>query len=219
MSKKTTKNNSFLKKCLRFFRTCLQAVKDIAFFIRKGCKENQFILERIQLTFIYFFALMSLTSSVQEALGFVPEILFTLFPFFVPLTQISAFRFFASPEKMPLVYMFMYEICLNRKIFGFSLLVRYNILSILSIELLQNLSLAYWELFFTREVPSLYAGAALIDKSALTIFNTMLFLGIFALYAYAYLTSLRGLFPVFPGILRNITDSVAFWLQIKIKKK
>jgi len=82
------------------------------------------------------------------------------------------------------------------------------------LEMIQNLVASYWDLFFSRE-NEIFGGNLIFVKNVTITFFSILFIFFFALYLYAYIKSFQGTFPIFPGPLKSITDSVAFWLQIK----
>lgn len=207
--------NSFYPK---FFQKLINWLTKISKRFRKTAKTNRRIFERFQLTFIYFFAVVVLTYTIRNSLGYFPEMLFRLFPFLVPIFDIQALKILAAPEKTFVLYMLIIEIFLNRSFFNFSVLVKFNVLLIFILEMLQNLLVSYWDILFNRELDVLNGGVV-IARTATMFFYFFLFLFFFALYLYSYLSSLKGVFPKFPGVLKSITDSVAFWLQIKLLKK
>ena len=208
--------NEPLNTIATFFKNCIKNSKKMLRLLIKISRKNRGVFERFQLTFIYLFAIVVLMYSIRNSLGYFPEILFTIFPFLAPIFDIQALQILASPEKTIFFYFIVLEFCLNRPYF--SLLVKFNVLLIFLLEMFQNLILCYWDLLFNRELISLY-GDVVINRSAMMMFSTVLFSIYLALYLYAYVRSMAGLFPVFPGILRIFTNSVAFWLQIKNKKK
>lgn len=200
------------------FQKLFKGLKKIIKSFRKVAKRNRRIFEQFQLTFIYFFAVVVLTYTIRNSLGYFPEMLFRLFPFLVPIFEIQALKILAAPEKTFVLYMLILEMFLNRSIFNFSVLVKFNVLLIFILEMLQNLLVSYWDILFNRELDVL-SGGVVIARTATMFFYFFLFLFFFTLYCYSYVSSLRGNFPKFPGILKSITDSVAFWLQIKLLKK
>lgn len=207
--------NSFYPK---FFQKLLHWFTKISKRFRKIAKRNRRIFEQFQLTFIYFFAVVVLTYTIRNSLGYFPEMLFRLFPFIVPIFDIQALKILAAPEKTFILYMLIIEIFLNRSFFNFSVLVKFNVLLIFILEMLQNLLVSYWDILFNRELDVLNGGV-IIARTATMFFYFFLFIFFFALYLYSYISSLKGVFPKFPGILKSITDSVAFWLQLKLFKK
>lgn len=207
--------NSFYPK---FFQKLINWLTKISKKFRKTAKTNRRVFEQFQLTFIYFFAVVVLTYTIRNSLGYFPEMLFRLFPFLVPIFDIQALKILAAPEKTFVLYMLIIEIFLNRSFFNFSVLVKFNVLLIFILEMLQNLLVSYWDILFNRELDVLNGGVV-IARTATMFFYFFLFLFFFILYLYSYLSSLKGIFPKFPGVLKSITDSVAFWLQIKLLKK
>jgi|GEM_PF-5105404 hypothetical protein len=208
--------NNYLS--LQLFQKFFKGLKKIIKAFRKVAKRNRRIFERFQLTFIYFFAVVVLTYTIRNSLGYFPEMLFKLFPFLVPIFDIQALKILAAPEKTFVLYMLILEMFLNRSIFNFSVLVKFNVLLIFILEMLQNLLVSYWDILFNRELDVL-SGGVVIARTATMFFYFFLFVFFFALYCYSYVSSLKGDFPRFPGVLKSITDSVAFWLQIKFVKK
>ena len=202
----------------QIFQKLFKSLKKIIKSIRKISKRNRRIFEQIQLSFIYFFAVVVLTYTIRNSLGYFPEMLFKLFPFLVPIFEIQALKILAAPEKTFVLYMLILEMFLNRSFFNFSVLVKFNVLLIFILEMLQNLLVSYWDILFNRELDVLNGGV-IIARTATMFFYFFLFLFFFGIYCYSYVSSLSGNFPRFPGVLKSITDSVAFWLQIKLLKK
>ena len=182
--------------------------------VRKITKKYYFTFQRIQLSFIYFFAMVVLMYSIKNSLGFFPELLYTFFPFSEQILNIQFFKILATPEKTFILYLLVLEILINRSVFNFSLLIKFNVLLIFILEMVQNLIMSYWDLLFNREL-DLFNGTGIIAKNATILFYCYFFVLFFLLYFYCYIRSLQGFFPSFPGAMGRITDSVAFWLQIK----
>ena len=182
------------------------------------------IFQIIQLTFIYFFALIDLIYSVLSnvyALGYFPELLRPFYPTIQWILQSPILRIWASPEKVFFLSYVVIEFMVVRSTFKFSKLVKYNILLVFSLLMVQGLLISYWDLLFHREIATPVAkwaydqGAIIHTDKRLAIFfffNTfMLFIGG---YLYLYLRALSGKFATIPG-MEWLTDSVAFWLRIK----
>lgn len=206
---------AFFQKLIKNFK---KAFKKFIFSFQKTTKKHRKIFEQFQLTFIYFFAVVVLTYTIKNSLGYFPEMLFKLFPFIVPIFDIQALKILAAPEKTFVIYMLILEIFINRSHFNFSLIVKFNVLLIFLLEMLQNLIVSYWDILFNREL-DVFNGGIVIARNATMFFYCFLFLFFFVLYLYSFIASLFGFFPVFPGVLKIITDSVAFWLQIKPSKE
>jgi hypothetical protein len=201
--------SNFVRKMKKFLKLFL-----------KSTRKNQFIIERIQLTFIYFFATVVLSYSIQGYLGGFPEFVFQLFPFLQDVLSNPILKLLATPEKTFVIYLVVLELLMNRSRFGFSLLVKFNILLIFILEMFQNLMVSYWDLFFNREIEYNYVGGEpIFDQELAIFFFIVLYFFFLMTYFYCYTKSLNGRFPVFPGTASFVTDSVAFWLQIKIPKK
>lgn len=198
-----------------FFQTIFNKIKIILKLVRKASKKKPKIFERFQLTSIYFFAVVVLAYSIKNSLGYFPELLTLIFPFFDKIFDIKALKILVAPEKTFLLYLVILEICLNRSSFNFSLLIKFNVLLIFLLEMLQNLLISFWDLFINRELEVFDGGMAAIMKNITVAFYSLLFLFFFALYLYSYVVSLKGHLPIYSGLLKYVTDSVAFWLQIK----
>lgn len=182
------------------------------------------ISQIIQLTFIYFFALVDLIYSILStvfSLGYFPEILAPFYPFIKAILESPIFQIWASPEKVFFLSYVVIEFMVVRSTFKFSKLVKYNILLIFALLMLQGLMISYWDLLFHREIATPVAkwaydqGAIIFTDKPLAIFfflNT--FVIFFTTYFYLYLRAISGKFATFPG-MSWLTDSIAFWLRIK----
>jgi hypothetical protein len=197
----------------------LKIIKSI-WKIYLGNRTTFHFVESIQLTFIYFFAFIVLSYAIQGYLGGFPETVFYFFPGLQEILLNRFMKFFSMPEKTFLLYLIILELIVNKNRFTFSLLVKYNILMIFTLEMIQNLLISYWDLFLNREVEYAYTGEIGIYTHDIAYFFFMLlYLVTTLVYGYCYLRSIFGRFPVFAGKYSFISDSVAFWLKIKIPKK
>lgn len=210
-----TNNNS---TNLSFWARFVKRIKKLIKLFQKKTQKQKNTLQRIQLTFIYFFAIVVLFYSVKGSLGFFPETLFVFFPFFQEILEIKILKFLATPEKTFLLYLFVLEYLINRSVFNLSLLVKFNILLIFILEMIQNLMISYWDLLFNRDV-ELFPATTIFSKNSAICFFSIFFVFFFIVYLYSYFRGLKGLYPVLPGFLGSVAESVAFWLQIKINKK
>nr|AYO28165.1 hypothetical protein [Synura petersenii]AYO28172.1 hypothetical protein [Synura petersenii] len=182
------------------------------------------IIQNIQLTFIYFFAIVDLLFSILNstfALGGFPAIIQPFMPVIEAIFSSPILRLWASPEK---VFFFSYvviELMIVRSTFKFSKLVKYNILLIFALLMLQGLAISYWDLLFHREITTNVARWA-FDKGVLINTNRPLaiafFFNTFLLfcfgYLYLYIQAIQGKFAILHN-MEWLTDSVAFWLRIK----
>ncbi len=187
-------------------------------------KTYSFFLQNIQLTFIYFFALIDLLYSILLnvfSLGYFPEILAPFYDIIISILQSPFFKIWASPEKVFFLSYIIIEFLIVRSIFNLSKLVKYNILLIFSLLMIQGLAISYWDLLFHREIVAniskwTYDRGVIIntDKNISIMFFLNTFVIFFILYLYLYIKALTGKFATIP-FMEWLTDSVAFWLKIK----
>jgi hypothetical protein len=207
------KNNS---STFSFFFTFLKWIKKNIFLFKK---QNRFfskkypnVLQFIQLTFLYFFALTSLLYSVLTILGHFPDIFLMVIPSFIQdIVKSPIFRLLLAPEKTYVIYLLVIEFIIFRSLFNFSKLFKYNVLLIFLLEMIQNLLVSYWDLFFNRsygnETPS-------IDIQFAIVVISMIYFVFLLCYVYSYICSIKGKFASIP-YMDWLTDSISFWLQIK----
>jgi hypothetical protein len=216
-SKKLVLWGKFVKLAKKF----LQSSRNV---LRKFSDAFPNVTQGIQLTCVYFFAYIDVTYSILTqiySLGYFPDLLQPFFPFIVSILQNPFLKVWGSPEKVFFLSYIVLEFMVVRDIFKFSKLVRYNILLIFSMLMIQGLICSYWDLLFHREIAAPVARWA-IDNG--TVFYTDkplaigFFLSTFALfmisYTYLYLRAISGKFGTIWG-MEWLTDSVAFWLRIK----
>lgn len=206
------------------WETITKLLKKIFFHIKRISSNYPNTAQIIQLTFIYFFALIDLIYAILNnvfSLGYVPEILLPFFPLIKAVLQSPIFRIWASPEKVFFLSYVVIEFMVVRSTFKFSKLVKYNILLIFALLMLQGLVISYWDLLFHREIASPVAkwaydqgGLIYTDKPLAIVFFLNTFMIFLIGYFYLYIRGLQGKFATIPG-MEWLTDSVAFWLKIK----
>jgi hypothetical protein len=220
-----TKNNS---PHFSFWRLFVKRVKNIYQWIQGPVDEYSakypLIAQGIQITFVYFFAVIDLFYAVLNnvfSLGYIPELLLPVFPFISWILQSPVFKVWASPEKVFFLSYVVIEFMVVRSTFNFSKLVKYNILLVFALLMIQGLVVSYWDLIFNREIATPVAKWAYdqgmiiyTDKSLAISFFMNTFFSFMLLYLYLYVTALRGKFATIPGT-EWLTDSIAFWLRIK----
>lgn len=184
----------------------------------KISQKHRLTFQRIQLTCIHFFGIVVLIYSIQNSLGEFPPQITSFFPFANQVLGNSLLKIFATPEKIFFCYLLILEFFINRSTFNLSLLVKYNILLIFILEMVQNLLLIYWDLVVVREFEISF-GDVLFSEIITFVFYFGHFFLFFSLYLYSYWKSFHEKFPIFPGNLRKITDSIAFWLHLKQSEK
>lgn len=208
---------TFLKPFKKFFKTIQKK-------FQKFSEEYPLTTQNIQLTFVYFFALIDLLHSVLNnvfSLGYLPEAVKPFLPFIEWILVSPFFQIWASPEKVFFLSYVVIELMIVRSTFQFSKLVKYNILLIFALLMLQSLAVSYWDILFHREVVASAAKWALdqgalvyTDKNLAVTFFLNTFLFFVCGYVYLYLRALQGTFATIPT-MEWLTDSIAFWLRVK----
>ena len=122
---------------------------------------NPDVLQIIQLTFIYFFAVVDLLYAVLNnvfSLGYLPEMLLPFFPVIKSILQSPIFQIWGSPEKVFFLSYVVIEFMIVRSVFKFSKLVKYNILLIFAMLMVQGLAISYWAVSYTHlTLPTIYS--------------------------------------------------------------
>ena len=152
-------------------------IKKLIKLFLKSTNKNKQAIERIQLSFIYFFAVVVLSYSIQGFLGGFPDFVFQLFPYVQEILDVPLLKILATPEKTFFIYLIVLELLMSRSRYGFSLLVKFNILLIFILEMFQNLLISYWDLLFNREIEYSFVGEMAVQiKDLATFFFTTLYL-------------------------------------------
>ena len=106
-------------------------------------------------------------------------------------------------------------------IFKFTKLVKYNILMLFALLMIQGLVVAYWDVIFHREVCNGIGkwilddmGFIYTDRFLAYLFFFITFVIFMLLYSYLYIRAINNKFATLPGG-EWLTDSIAFWLKIK----
>lgn len=191
-------------------------------FLRKRTDRHEKFLERCQLTVVYFLATVVLMYLTKASLGHFPSGLYKLIPFADSVFESPFLIPFSAPEKTFAMYLLVMEYVIGRPIFRFSLLVKFNIILLVLVELLENLVLIYWNLFTKREMGTSEEFAFWDFEAIDYVFYSFFFLSFLLFYLYCYFRAINGRFPSFPksNFLERFIDSIAFWLNIKrVKKK
>ena len=219
-----TNNSTNLSLWNRFLKRLKKVVKSGHASLRQFSEKYPDIAQVIQLSFVYFFAVIDLLYAVLNnvfSLGYLPEILLPVFPLIKSILQSPILKIWASPEKVFFLSYVVIEFMVVRSTFKFSKLVKYNILLLFSLLMIQGLVISYWDLLFHRQIASPVAkwaydqGTILYtDKNLAIIFFLNTFVIFFLTYFYLYITAIRGKFAQLP-LMEWLTDSVAFWLRIK----
>ena len=220
-----TKNNSTNLSSWRLF---VKKLKKGAKSVKKGLRNFSIkypnVSQIIQLSFIYFFAVVDLLYSVLNnvfSLGYLPELLLPVFPLIKSILQNPVLKIWASPEKVFFLSYVVIEFMIVRSTFKFSKLVKYNVLLIFSMLMIQGLVISYWDVLFHRQIATpvakwAYDQGAIIytDKNLAIVFFLNTFFVFILTYLYLYFRAINGKFATIP-LMEWLTDSVAFWLRIK----
>jgi len=216
-------NSADLSLWQTFVKRVKKVFKSIRKTLRKYSKKYPDVSQFFQLTTIYIFASLDLVFAVLKnvySLGYVPEILMPIYPYIKSLLMSPFLRVWASPEKVFFLSYVVIEYMVIRKTFKFSKLVKYNILLIFALLMIQGLAIAYWDVLFNRQIAApisrwVYDKGAIIymDKPLAITFFLNTFLIFMCIYIFLYITALRGKFATVPG-MEWLTDSVCFWLKI-----
>ena len=144
------------------------------------------------------------------------------YPIITKVLNDPTLMFIMSPEKVFLFSYLAIEVCIVQNTFNFTKLVRYNVLLVYSLLMLQQTSITFWDTMLNRQVPEATAAFAWaegfltgVNRPIAYFFFTCTFFFYLALYAYCYSCAFVGRFPVFPKGFLWITDSIAFWMRIR----
>ena len=219
-----TNNSTDLSLWQIFLKRSKKIAKSIQKSLREFSQKYPDVSQVIQLTFIYFFAVIDLLYAVLNnvfSLGYLPEVLMPVFPFIKAILQSPILKIWASPEKVFFLSYVVIEFMVVRSTFKFSKLVKYNILLIFALLMVQGLVISYWDLLFHRQIATPVAkwtfdqGALIYtDKNLAIVFFLNTFLIFILGYLYLYFRAINGKFARIPG-MDWLTDSVSFWLRIK----
>jgi hypothetical protein len=179
--------------------------------------------EKIQLFFIYFFAIVDLSYSILNnifSLGYMPEGMIPIFAPFSGILDSSLLKVWASPEKVFFISYVTIEFMVIRPIFKFSKLIKYNIILIFALLMIQGLIISYWDLFFHKEItigdPNALKGEMnILDTTKILgfLFFLFTFFAFLITYGRLYVSAINKKFPQIKS-LTWVTDSAAFWLRI-----
>ncbi len=214
-----TKMIKATKKGILFFFTKLENFRYTLFLrIEEIGKKNRRVFEVCQLTIIYFLGIFQILLACLQFSGSVPQ-LYKSLPFFHELVYSPFGFFFSNPDRTYIFYLLAQElIVLRSHIFKFSLIVRYSILYIMTLEFLFYCIINWWDILCNFENDLIFK--VHVDRAFSTELCLTLFAIYFCIYLYSYIRALNRKLPVFPNpILQKIPDSVAFWLQIKPDKE
>ena len=128
-----------------------------------------------------------------------------------------------DPDIMYFATIIILDLLIERKLFKLSKLVRYNILLVFALLMLQGITIAFWDALFNRQILESAAdwcwddGAFIhTDKELLIVFFTITFFTYVGIYIYCwFISAFYGNFPIFGQKFLWLTDSIFFWLKIR----
>lgn len=183
--------------------------------LRRHFRKNEFFYEKLALSGIYFCANSVLLYSVKMFSGYIPAFIQHL-PFLNFIFESKFLKFLGRPEQSYVFYTFLFQFLIFKPVIRLSLLMRYNLLLLFTLEMIENLILGLWDTFLAREIMD---GNAFIfgiyTKTISQGFLGIVYSFFFFTYLYCYICSLQNKYPKFPGEMKKITDSVLFWLKAK----
>ena len=144
---------NFFSKLKQFISTFLYTIflrfKNILNFLRSlllnFTEKYPYTAQSVQLSFIYFFALVDLVYSILSNIFSLdmPETIKPFLPIFLGILQSAFLKFWASPEKVFFMSYVVLELMIIRPIFKFSKLVKYNILLVFAFLMVQGLVVSF----------------------------------------------------------------------------
>ena len=192
--------------------TIREEIQKILKYFKNKAKVKRNLIEKIELTILYIYIYVLQLYTVANILGEMPHIYYEIFPGLQRFSgsAFSIIKLLASPEKTFIFYFVLLEFVVYRPIINFSIIVRFNIVYVFSLELLQNLVFAYIEFLFTRDFDKVVIHKGIINPLVWNVYLVVLIT-----YIYSYCQAMRGRLPRLPFGCQKIVDSVAFWLKLK----
>lgn len=208
-------NNTIMNPNFKFLTRIKEKLLKVITFARTKVKQNMIFFDRILLTILYLYAFLTQLATLRLILGSLPELYQYLFPSLESIVAQPFLRTITDPDQTFIIYYIIIEFLIHRPIIRFSLIVRFNIIFLCILELMQNVAYNLIDLLFAREFEQVLMVSQL-SSSLINIINVLFNF----LYIYCYYQAIRGKLPRFPGSLQKFVDSIAFWLRVKrISKK
>jgi hypothetical protein len=221
----TEKISLFSKKVKKFFT---KVVKFLRYYLKKYFKklnkeiirinkEHPEVIEMFQLITIYIFALITFSKYIKGMLRYYPRLLKILVPFCEITGESPLFFYLGHPNYSYLFYTFMGQVLHRKKFIKFSDKIRFHIIYIMLLEMIQS-AIVQWIFFFFQ-----IDRAAGIEMRPMlgTIFGTN-FLCFYLIYIYSLIMGLKNSLPYFPPALHFLNlcvDSSLFWVGLVQKDK
>jgi hypothetical protein len=218
------KNNLYFNLYQNFLKFVKKYLFIIAEKFEKFDKTYPNTSRIIQLSCIYFFAVIDLFHSILNnvlSLSYFPE---NVNPFLTGIQEVLEspfFKIWGSPEKVFLLSYVVIELMITRSVIKFPKFIKYNIILVFALLMLQGLVISFWDFIFHREISDAVSnwtydeGMIVATNKALGVFFYLITFIIFlGFYYYFYSNALKGKLATIKNFYW-LTDSVAFWLRIK----
>jgi hypothetical protein len=205
----------FIQRVKRLFRWCRRKVKRFLKNKRRNTDiRNRHIIQRIQLTFIYFFAIVVLSYNTIGYLGEFP-LIFEYFPGWKAVLRNPIMGMLNSQEIAFSFCFVLIQLLNNRSRYAFTTLLKYNIMLIFLLEMCQNTIALYCDMLAGDEMEIMSTAKEYAAFPLVNYFYIFFYFFCLAIYIWCYGRSFTGHYPIFTGPTRVITDSVAIWLKLK----
>jgi len=212
----------FYKKVRKFFRKTIKISK---YYVKKYFKklnkeririyeEYPELIETFQLITIYLFAIITYTKYLKSVFRVYPKVVKLLVPFCQVLGELPIFFFLGHVNYSYIFYTVINQLLYRRRIIHFSPRIRFHILYIMLLEILQSVTFEWIAFFFKTDKKTM--------RPMLETLFSMNFLFFYFVYIYSFIMGLKNRLPYFPPFLQFlnlITDSALFWIGLaKVKK-
>lgn len=180
-------------------------------------KEYPELIETFQLITIYVFALITFSKYIKTILRFYPRLLKILVPFCEITGESPLFFYLGHQNYSYIFYSIISQILYRRKYIQFSPKIRFHLVYIMLLEILQSVVIQ-WLFFFFQTDKAL---GQQMKPMVATILGTN-FLFFYSIYIYSFIMGLRNLLPYLPPFLNFFNlfvDSALFWVGLVNKKK
>ena len=139
------------------------------------------------------------------SLGYLSESIIPFFSLISGILQSPVFKIWASPEKVFFMSYIVLEFMVIRNSLNFSKFVKYNILLVFALLMIQGLIISFWDLLFHREITDAVAiwaydeGLVIASNKQLGVFFFLFtFIAFIFIYFHFYFNALKGKIVTLP---------------------
>jgi len=216
----------FSKKVKKFFKKVIKISK---YYFKKYWKKlNKEItrinkdypelIETFQLITIYILAFITFSKYIKSMLRYYPRLLKILVPFCEITGESSLFFYLGHQNYSYIFYTVLTQLLYRRKYIQFSPKIRFHIVYIMLLEILQSVIIQWLFFFFSTDK----ALGQQMKPMIATILGTNFFF-FYCIYVYSLIMGLKNVLPYFPPVLNFFNlfvDSALFWVGlVNINKK